>query len=101
MNRDHRGAFIAVEGCDKSGKTLQCKKLTETLSSKQGLCVRSLSFPDRETRIGKIINDHLKMEHVIEDHAVHLLFAANRWEAASEMKNALNSGTTLVVDRYH
>ena len=36
---------------------------------------------DRETAIGKVINDYLEQKVELEDHAVHLLFAANRWEA--------------------
>lgn len=38
-------------------------------------------FSDRDTAIGKVINDYLEKKSELEDHAVHLLFAANRWEA--------------------
>jgi thymidylate kinase len=31
---------------------------------------------------------------------VHLLFSANRWEAVKSLKARLNSGETLVCDRY-
>ena len=34
------------------------------------------------------------------DHVIHLLFAANRWEAAPALRARLAGGTTLVVDRY-
>ena len=95
-----RGVFIAVEGCDKSGKTEQCRRLTEALRSVHNICVAPLRFPNRETRIGKIISDYLKEKQDMEDHAIHLLFAANRWEAAAEIENLLKSQTTLVVDRY-
>ena len=37
---------------------------------------------DRSTPIGRIINGYLKGETQLDDHAVHLLFSANRWEAA-------------------
>lgn len=36
----------------------------------------------------------------LDDHAVHLLFSANRWETVDQMKEKLNSGVNLVVDRY-
>lgn len=39
-----RGALIVLEGCDKSGKTTQCKMLKETLE-KQGLPVDLFRFP--------------------------------------------------------
>ena len=31
---------------------------------------------------------------------IHLLFSANRWEAAESMNKKLQLGTTLVIDRY-
>jgi dTMP kinase len=39
-------------------------------------------FPDRTTPIGKMIDNYLKGEAEQEDHVIHLLFSANRWEAA-------------------
>lgn len=35
---------------------------------------------DRTTAIGQMINGYLSNKQDIEDHAVHLLFSANRWE---------------------
>lgn len=35
---------------------------------------------DRSTAIGRQINAYLSNEIELEDHSVHLLFAANRWE---------------------
>jgi dTMP kinase len=79
-----RGAFILLEGLDRSGKTTQCKLLSHRLSSDSTLapvgCVQ-LRFPDRTTTVGQMIDGYLKGTTEIEDHAVHLLFAANRWEA--------------------
>jgi len=36
----------------------------------------------------------------VEDHSVHLLFSANRWEQVPLIKKKLSQGVTLVVDRY-
>lgn len=36
---------------------------------------------DRTTPIGKMIDSYLKGETEVEDHVIHLLFSANRWEA--------------------
>ena len=38
-------------------------------------------FADRTSKIGKMINDYLGQKEELEDHVIHLLFAANRWEA--------------------
>lgn len=37
---------------------------------------------DRTTAIGKMIDSYLKSDADMEDHVIHLLFSANRWEAA-------------------
>ena len=59
-------------------------------------------FPDRSTHIGRTINGYLQgsESHDLSDAAVHLLFSANRWERCSALLEKLNSGTTLIVDRY-
>lgn len=37
---------------------------------------------DRSTPTGQLIDQYLRGQIQLEDHAVHLLFSANRWEAA-------------------
>lgn len=32
---------------------------------------------------------------------IHLLFSANRWEAASQIRSAIEAGVTVVIDRYY
>jgi dTMP kinase len=94
-----RGKLIAVEGLDKAGKSTQCARLVDNLKkhghdvlhmrfpgashSKEIFCCEKyvLMAPDRTTPIGKMIDAYLKGASEIEDHAIHLLFSANRWEA--------------------
>uniref|UniRef100_K7FTZ6 Thymidylate kinase n=1 Tax=Pelodiscus sinensis TaxID=13735 RepID=K7FTZ6_PELSI len=59
-----------------------------------------LSLTDRTTDIGKLISSYLENKNNLEDHTVHLLFSANRWEQVPLIKEKLNQGITLVVDRY-
>ncbi|XP_072034225.1 thymidylate kinase-like [Amphiura filiformis] len=94
-----RGALIVLEGCDRSGKTTQCKKLVEALRQ-IGRPAEVMRFPDRSTTIGGLISNYLEKKCEIQDNAVHLLFSANRWEAVPRMEELLKSGTSLVVDRY-
>jgi len=49
---------------------------------------------------GKLIDAYLQQGVELSDQAVHLLFSANRWEAAAAMTDKLAKGTTVVVDRY-
>ncbi|KAJ1528846.1 hypothetical protein ONE63_007218 [Megalurothrips usitatus] len=94
-----RGAFIVFEGCDRAGKTTQCKKLVDALNRKN-VPTEFMNFPDRSTAIGQIINDYLQKKIHLPDKAVHLLFSANRWELEPKLREKLESGISLVVDRY-
>ncbi|RMZ83998.1 hypothetical protein DV737_g1383, partial [Chaetothyriales sp. CBS 132003] len=77
-----RGLLVVVEGLDRSGKSSQCQRLQEKVE-KAGGGAKYVKFPANQ-----------------DDHSIHLLFAANRWEAVTSMLEDLKSGTTLVVDRY-
>lgn len=35
-----------------------------------------------------------------EDHSIHLLFSANRWEIAKSIQEDISNGITIIVDRY-
>ncbi|CAB1323764.1 unnamed protein product [Coregonus sp. 'balchen'] len=94
-----RGALIVLEGVDKAGKTTQCNKLVQTLQD-SGRPAEMMRFPERTTKIGQLINSYLENKSNLEDHTVHLLFSANRWELVPLMKEKLKQGISLVVDRY-
>ncbi|KTW29771.1 thymidylate kinase [Pneumocystis carinii B80] len=94
-----RGAFILIEGLDHSGKTTQCELLAEELLIKK-VPVKIQKFPNRSTEIGKIIDLYLRGDLELEEHAVHLLFSANRWEMSEKIRNDLKNGITVIVDRY-
>ncbi|CAL1294160.1 unnamed protein product, partial [Larinioides sclopetarius] len=61
---------------------------------------KALFLLDRTTAIGSVINKYLTGAEELEDHAIHLLFSANRWEQVPKMLRLLNSGVNLIVDRY-
>lgn len=94
-----RGALIVLEGVDRAGKTTQCNKLVQALQQ-SGRPAEMMRFPDRTTTIGQLIGAYLENKSDLEDHTVHLLFSANRWEMVPLMKKKLEQGITLVVDRY-
>ena len=95
-----RGAFIVIEGLDRSGKSTQAARLLERLEA-ASKSVQLLKFPgkrwsetrlffasahpsalcpDRSTPIGQLIDSYLRSQSDMDDHAIHLLFSANRWE---------------------
>ncbi|XP_038672077.1 thymidylate kinase isoform X2 [Scyliorhinus canicula] len=94
-----RGALIVLEGMDRSGKTTQCRRLQEALRQ-QGRAAEVLRFPDRGTEIGHLISSYLEKKKNLDDHTVHLLFAANRWERVPLIKEKLQEGVTVILDRY-
>ena len=58
---------------------------------------------DRTTSIGQNLNAYLTKTDSgkpLPLAAAHLLFSANRWEAAAALNARLAAGTTLIVDRY-
>ena len=59
-----------------------------------------MRFPDRTTAVGKLIDQYLQSSSHLDDRSIHLLFSANRWEAADEICRILASGTSIVCDRY-
>eukprot|EP00474_Spongospora_subterranea_P001039 CRZ01497.1 hypothetical protein [Spongospora subterranea] len=94
-----RGAFILLEGIDRCGKSTQARRLSDALKS-QGCRTEIINFPNRTTVVGKVIDEYLSGGTEMSDHAMHLLFSANRWEMSESITSKLSSGITLIVDRY-
>ena len=78
-----RGTLIVFEGCDRSGKTTVCKKLVDNFNKKEKESAKFMRFPDRSTEIGSAIDGYLRGQKEHDDHVIHLLFSANRWEKVS------------------
>ncbi|KAF4713768.1 hypothetical protein FOZ62_005721 [Perkinsus olseni] len=97
-----RGAFIVLEGLDRSGKSTQLRRISEALRQRTGKEVVEMGFPRRNSgSIGKMLDTYLRdPSYSMRDEAVHLLFSANRWEAMSEMLSHLAAGKHIVCDRY-
>ena len=122
-----RGAFVVIEGLDRSGKTTQTELLAEHFAT-TGVSISRRKFPgergefnglrdlthhrhphflslspfysDRTTGTGKLIDAYLNGSSDLDDRAIHLLFSANRWEAARALEAQLAAGTTVLCDRY-
>lgn len=96
LDSNKRGAFIVFEGIDRCGKSTQATMLADALKE-TGIETVHMRFPgnfsivllfwrnfclflDNSTSIGKILRSYLENRAEMEDHATHLMFAANRWE---------------------
>lgn len=123
-----RGKLILIEGIDRSGKSSQCIRLAERLTTTSSSLSSSsptsssspsskatvVRFPDRTTPIGKLINEYLSASpsSTTTDSTttttttntklqqMHLLFSANRWELMPHITELLLQGTHVILDRY-
>jgi dTMP kinase len=59
-----------------------------------------IPISDRTTPIGKLIDSYLRGSANQDDHSIHLLFSANRWELAKCIEQDIAAGITFIVDRY-
>ena len=94
-----RGALIAFEGLDQSGKQTQTDALAAALIAAGHECER-VSFPDYATAIGTEIHQAL---HGARDYAadvMQLLYVANRYEFRARLESWIAGGRIVVCDRY-
>ena len=96
--------LIVLEGLDGAGKSTQVRRLREYLS---GLCpdMEYIHFPRYDAPVyGDLISRFLRGDFGAND-AVHpqlvaLLFAEDRHGAAAQMREALDAGKIVLLDRY-
>jgi dTMP kinase len=100
MATTSQGLFLSLDGLDGSGKSTQCRLLAEWLRAR-GHAVTECADPGG-TAVGRIIRDLLlgHRGHIAKSSEA-LLFMASRAQLAAEViRPALNSGRTVVSDRY-
>jgi dTMP kinase len=93
------GKLIAIEGIDQAGKQTVCEWLVHELR-RHGVTSEQTGFPDYATPLGQEITAFLQGGRAYPAEARQLLYAANRWERAAELREWLAEGRAIVVDRY-
>lgn len=97
--------IIALEGMDCTGKTTQSELLVERLT-KAGFKAHVMSFPRKETDIGKVIYKRFfdlgiaSRSKKVDRYALELLLEADRYEAQQKIGELLEMYQVLVLDRY-
>jgi dTMP kinase len=98
-----RGQFIAIEGIDGSGKRTQLDLLAREFDSR-GVGFVQFSFPRYDSSFGRLVAQYLNGDFgplaTVDPHLSALLYAGDRLEAKPQLEAALNSGKTVVADRY-
>ena len=100
----YKGRFIVFDGNDGSGKQTQAKLLADALVL-QGKIVHSIDFPRYETnQMGKLLRECLDGKHGDFEHMdariVSVLYAVDRFESSSQIRDWLQSDCTVICDRY-
>jgi dTMP kinase len=106
-----RGKLIVIEGTDCSGKETQTTKLIERLED-ENIKVMRMSFPNYDTPTGRIVGGpYLGKQYIcngffkegaanVDPKVASLYYAADRYYSVPVIKNALNRGKNVVLDRY-
>ncbi|XP_055351688.1 uncharacterized protein LOC129597990 [Paramacrobiotus metropolitanus] len=97
----NRGAFIVLEGLDRSGKTTLAYLLVKELEQRQ-IPVEFMRFPDRskDNVIGDTLNKYLSSGIELNPETSHMLFTTQRFAVKDQMLQKLMEGKVLIVDRY-
>jgi len=97
------GKLIAIEGIDGSGKNTQVRLLQHELGT-HGYSVYSTGFPQYESWFGKMVGQFLNGDfgplEKVDPHFSALLYAGDRFEAKSRIREALSRGSIVLADRY-
>jgi dTMP kinase len=93
------GKLIAIEGIDQSGKRTQTHLMARKLRAR-GHPFSIYDFPDYRTLLGRQLRAYLSGKNQLDFRAVHLLYAANKWERAAEITTRIRRGRMVLVNRY-
>lgn len=88
--------FIAIDGIDGCGKDTQVELLAGKIHP-----LLIVQCPNRKTRTGKIISAFLNRRVEIPRMAEIALFEANRWEWASQVRQTIAEGETVIANRWY
>ena len=96
--------LVVLEGLDGAGKSTQVKKLRTYLENRLGT-LEYIHFPRYDAPVyGSLISRFLRGDfgsnEQVHPQLVALLFAEDRHGAAIGMKETLNSGGNILLDRY-
>jgi dTMP kinase len=96
--------FLVVEGVDGSGKSTQIKLITDQLEEK-GIPYRYVHFPRTDSPVyGELIARFLRGDfgnlNSVDPYLVALLYAGDRMDAATTIREWLNRDYFVLLDRY-
>lgn len=101
--QSNSGKLIVIDGTDGSGKATQVRELVNRFTQ-EGSQVRTLDFPQYTEFFGSLIGECLAGKHgdfaQLSPKIASALYAADRFDASSKIKQWLDSGHVVILDRY-
>ncbi len=96
--------FLVIEGLDGSGKSTQLKLLREHLEQ-NAVPYKYLHFPRLEEGVfGDLVARFLRGEmganNQVDPYLVALIFAGDRADASAQIRQWMDEGNLVIVDRY-
>ncbi len=104
MTKPKTGKFIVIEGVDGVGKSTQFELLKKYIEE-EGKEVETIKFPQyQQTFGGKLVKRYLNGEfgdqNSVSTYLIAPLYAIDRFEAKKQLYDWINSGKTVISDRY-
>jgi dTMP kinase len=93
------GKLIILDGIDGCGGETQTKILSESLE-KEGKKVKTFSFPDYNSSIGKFLDSYLHSKDNLSPEIQALFHYAGFLNSKKDIEQALNEGYIIICDRY-
>lgn len=98
-----QGIFIVIDGIDGSGKCTQAQLLIKHLEQ-LGRTVYKISFPRYDkpaaTGVKLYLNGEFGTKEQVSPKLASYLYAADRYDAAVEIREQLAAGAIVISDRY-
>lgn len=98
-----QGVFIVIEGTDGSGKGTQFNKLHEKLVA-DGYDVAAFDFPRYDKPSSYFVKEYLNGKYggpeEVGPYTGSLFYALDRYEAAYDIRKALNEGKVVLANRF-
>lgn len=99
----HPGTFVAIEGIDGSGKSIQIRLLAEKLQ-REGYEVETLDFPQYNQPGSFFVRQYLSGVYgrtdQVSPYNASLFFALDRFEAMMNIRKALAEGKVVLANRF-
>lgn len=98
-----KGALLVFEGTDGSGKTTQLEILQKRLLD-QGYEVEVIDFPQYGKKSAGLVEEYLNGKYgslnEVSPYQASVLYAADRFDASSRVKDWLQKGRIVIANRY-